>query len=201
MYYHTYGWIEMTKGRQLILCPHGILGKNKCKECRREYQRNQNKQWRKNNPEKYKAILRRYRKNNPEKIKELRRQYKESGKALEVYRKWKKNHPKYDMKYYRKNREKILKRRKELRNILRLKVLIHYGGNPPKCICCGENHIEFLTIDHIYGGGNKHRKEIGGGYLIHKWLIKNDFPEGFRVLCYNCNCSLGHHGYCPHSRN
>lgn len=30
------------------------------------------------------------------------------------------------------------------------------------------------------------------------WLIHNRFPEGFRVLCFNCNNSLGMHGYCPH---
>lgn len=40
-------------------------------------------------------------------------------------------------------------------------ILNHYGGVPPKCACCGENHVEFLSVDHINGGGNKHRKEIG----------------------------------------
>ncbi len=72
-------------------------------------------------------------------------------------------------------------------------VLNHYGN---RCTCCGENHIEFLTIDHINGDGAKHRKETNGH--TYKWLIDNNFPEGFRVLCFNCNCSLGFHGYCPH---
>ena len=76
-------------------------------------------------------------------------------------------------------------------------VMNHYGN---KCACCGESRIEFLTIDHIHGGGNKHRKEIhqAGGSHFYRWLINNGFPEGFRVLCFNCNCSLGFHGYCPH---
>ena len=42
------------------------------------------------------------------------------------------------------------------RQRLRLEILIHYGGPVPKCACCGESHIEFLSIDHIGGGGKKH---------------------------------------------
>jgi hypothetical protein len=29
-------------------------------------------------------------------------------------------------------------------------------------------------------------------------LIKNNFPDGFQVLCHNCNMSIGLYGYCPH---
>jgi hypothetical protein len=83
-------------------------------------------------------------------------------------------------------------------------VLNHYSNGTMKCECCGESHEEFLTIDHINGGGNKHRAEIaaksrsGGGSVTYKWLIKNKFPSGFRVLCSNCNTSYGRLGYCPH---
>lgn len=76
----------------------------------------------------------------------------------------------------------------------------HYGGNPPKCACCGETTLEFLTIDHVNGGGNKHRKEIGGGGNFYRWLVKNDFPEGFQVLCMNCNWAKGKYGECPHQK-
>jgi hypothetical protein len=31
-----------------------------------------------------------------------------------------------------------------------------------------------------------------------RWLRKNGFPKGFRVLCHNCNFAHGHYGYCPH---
>ena len=41
----------------------------------------------------------------------------------------------------------------------RLQVLSHYSPSL-KCQCCGENHYEFLTIDHINGDGAKHRREI-----------------------------------------
>jgi hypothetical protein len=96
--------------------------------------------------------------------------------------------------HYRLGYEHVQKRR--------LEVLTHYGGTPLKCQCCGESNIEFLTIDHINGGGNQQRKHIrsknGKTINFYKWLVDNNFPEGYRVLCYNCNCSLGHYGYCPH---
>lgn len=69
-----------------------------------------------------------------------------------------------------------------------------YGG---VCSCCGESNFEFLTVDHIEGGGTRHRRSLT--VSIYSWLIKNNFPkDDFRVLCMNCNFSLGMHGYCPH---
>jgi len=35
---------------------------------------------------------------------------------------------------------------------------------------------------------------------FYRWLKQNNFPEGFRVLCINCNFSLGIYGYCPHEK-
>jgi hypothetical protein len=37
----------------------------------------------------------------------------------------------------------------------------------------------------------------GGGRIIN-WIHSNGFPEGFRVLCHNCNSALGYYGHCPH---
>jgi hypothetical protein len=72
-------------------------------------------------------------------------------------------------------------------------------GDVPQCKCCKTDILEFLSIDHINGGGIQHRKLIGGnGAGFYRWLIKNNFPEGFRVLCMNCNHALGRCGYCPH---
>jgi len=78
---------------------------------------------------------------------------------------------------------------------LKIKALKHYSSEV-KCDCCNEGDIDVLTIDHINGGGRKHRKEVNGS--IYKWLIDNNFPEEYRVLCHNCNQSYGHRGYCPH---
>jgi hypothetical protein len=98
-------------------------------------------------------------------------------------------------KFYEKNKEKILARRKlELRELKQIAV-DKYGG---RCACCGEDRIEFLVIDHINGRGGEHRRKIKQN-VISIWLKRNDYPEGFRILCYNCNCSLAFNGYCPHS--
>ena len=52
------------------------------------------------------------------------------------------------------------------------------------CKNCGENIFELLTIDHINGGGIKHRKSIGNRN-IYVWLRKNNFPEGFEILLFS----------------
>jgi len=80
----------------------------------------------------------------------------------------------------------------------RERCLAHYGG---KCECCGESRYEFLAIDHADGNGAKHRKKDNSAVRIAVWLIKNNFPDGFRVLCHNCNCAIGFYGYCPHQLN
>lgn len=82
----------------------------------------------------------------------------------------------------------------------RVAVLSFYSDGSLCCACCGETNLEFLTLDHINNNGAKHRAEISsrGGSSTYAWVIKNSFPEGFRVLCWNCNCSFGHYGYCPH---
>jgi len=81
---------------------------------------------------------------------------------------------------------------------LRLEVLQHYSGGTPKCACCGETEIRFLSIDHINGGGIEHRKRINGS--IYLWLRRNNYPEGYRILCHNCNFSYGLYGNCPHQK-
>lgn len=99
---------------------------------------------------------------------------------------------------YRRDADKYRDRSLEQRQRRRLEVLTHYSGSPPFCVCCKEAHIEFLSIDHVNGGGSAHRREVGSS-SVYNWLVKNGFPEGFRTLCMNCNLSFGHRGYCPHN--
>jgi hypothetical protein len=76
-------------------------------------------------------------------------------------------------------------------------VLAHYGTT---CKCCGlEKAPEFLQVDHVDGGGRQHLKEIGQSRL-YAWLIQNNFPTGFQVLCAECNFAWGHSDCCPHAR-
>lgn len=83
----------------------------------------------------------------------------------------------------------------------RLIVLQHYG-----CYChckscdCKVTNPRHLTIDHVNNDGAKHRREvIGVKGGIYRWLIKNGFPEGFQVLCWNCNCAKEKYGGCSDS--
>lgn len=102
-------------------------------------------------------------------------------------------------RYYQLHREEQLKDSKEYRRRRRLQVIEHYSNGTNACACCGEKHIEFLTIDHINNDGAEHRKKIGlGGGATYGWLVKNNYPKGYQVLCFNCNCAIGVHGYCPH---
>lgn len=113
---------------------------------------------------------------------------------------------KYHAEWYQKNKdtERIKKNKRRLKT--RNDVLKLYGGNPPQCICCGEKNIEFLTIDHIKGGGTKESKSFGGSYQMYRHIKKLFLKDReralktYRVLCYNCNCSIGHYGYCPHKK-
>ena len=80
----------------------------------------------------------------------------------------------------------------------RLEALSHYSNGKMVCLCCGESNVEFLALDHIDGGGVRHKRENKIG-SIYPWLRKRGYPEGYRVLCHNCNMSLGFYGYCPHN--
>ena len=98
----------------------------------------------------------------------------------------------------------LIKKRKQT-NIYRAKIkketIQKYGRI---CSCCGESNIEFLTISHTWNDGGKQRKElkIRAGIWFYCWLKKQNFPMnlGLTVHCYNCNCSRGAYGYCPHER-
>lgn len=81
---------------------------------------------------------------------------------------------------------------------LKRMTLIKYGG---MCACCGVKDIRLLTIDHINGGGNKHRRMLGHS-KIYRWLKQNRYPDGYQVLCWNCNLGKHlNHGICPHIDN
>ena len=58
--------------------------------------------------------------------------------------------------------------------------------NLMKCELCGMDNIDVLDLDHIEGNGIKHLKERKL-IPLSRWCIKNNFPEGYRVLCRNCN--------------
>lgn len=101
--------------------------------------------------------------------------------------------------WHRNHLEQVAVWRRRTTRKVKLEVITHYGG---RCACCGETEPLFLTIDHINGGGTAHRKEIGYfGSSFYIWLRRENYPEGYQVLCFNCNCARGlNGGICPHEQ-
>ena len=117
----------------------------------------------------------------------------------------------YAKKYSQDSEHKT--RAKNTRDDARLKILEAYSkrisnSNVPCCNCCGEkSYLEFLALDHITG-----RKQMDSepnltklgyssklkGLPLNVWIIKNDYPDGFQILCHNCNNAKGFYGKCPH---
>lgn len=88
---------------------------------------------------------------------------------------------------------------RRIRDNNKTKVIEAYGGRKCACDGCLETNIKFLTIDHINGGGSADREKYGSGGTFYRYLIKNNFPSGFQILCFNCNCGKNaNNGVCPH---
>lgn len=153
--------------------------------------------------ERIRESKRKWKRNNKEKVRASWRSY---------YQRHKKKRNSYTTDYYWKHREHILSLYRGFHKWdgqnRKFSIMAMYSNFDteelvqPKCACCGETNIEFLSIDHINQNGAEHRRTLpknrrcGSGF--YNWLIKNGFPEGYRVLCLNCNFALGHFGYCPH---
>lgn len=86
---------------------------------------------------------------------------------------------------------KVNNARRRLREI----VINGYGA---RCNCCGETIFQFLTLDHVNNDGAAERKQHHGEE-IYKKVARLGFPSNYQVLCYNCNCSKGQYGACPHT--
>lgn len=94
-------------------------------------------------------------------------------------------------------------------------ILLHYGD---KCDICGDTNN--LEIDHKYGFGRDHRRELAktigksekyfvGGGGFYRWLLTNNYPKdytvnrityknGFRTLCKSCNTVQKRKDRCNH---
>jgi hypothetical protein len=105
-------------------------------------------------------------------------------------------------KIVEKPRSKTYLIQKKYQNKIRDEIIHHYSNGKNECECCGENDIRFLTIDHMMGRKNVGHGKGFGGYQIHLFLRRNNFPKGYRVLCVNCNSVLGKKGIdkCPHKK-
>ena len=96
------------------------------------------------------------------------------------------------------NREVWRLKAKVRQQELKRMVISHYSSGKFKCRYCGFSDIRALSIDHIKGGGNKHIRQVRNFY---SWLTKNNYPDGFQVLCMNCQwIKRSQHNENPQSR-
>lgn len=97
---------------------------------------------------------------------------------------WRRNHP----ERVRELRLRETVRARQKRQQIKIDVLTYYGNGKCACVKCDESRLACLSIDHIGGGGNKHRKELFGTRSgnIYNWLIENGYPSGYQTLCMNC---------------
>lgn len=159
-------------------------------EKRKQYLKNYRQ--RSENKLKHRLASKKWRDNNIERALSTTRKWRESHRerAIETTRKWVKEHPDWIRKSYKDYARDYSRK-------IRIECLLHYGNGDPKCVCCGEKELKFLALDHIEGGGTKHRKGLGN---ISNWAKSNGFPPIFQILCHNCNCAKGYYGFCPHEK-
>ena len=150
-----------------------------------------------------------------EERKEEKRKYdreyrsRPENRAKQKERRQRPENKEYMKKYHKiwdskpKNKQKRRKYDKDLRlKICSVYSKRHSNSDVPCCRCCGENtDIRFLAVDHIDGRKNlpKEQKNLVGDHLI-SWLSQNNCPEGYQILCHNCNSAKGFYGECPHEK-
>jgi hypothetical protein len=98
----------------------------------------------------------------------------------------------------RNHSDKARLRSKRYTQHIKQKVIGHYSASLA-CQCslrncwhgdqpCHVSDIRALSINHINGGGTRQTESIRReGSSFYRWLINRRFPEGYQVLCHNCN--------------
>jgi hypothetical protein len=155
-----------------------------CRPCSNAYYAD----YRKRNNEKSNAYLRKWRAKNKKHLSNYlsqRRKNKLASMSPEEQKVFRKIESDRKSSYLAKLKNEIFKA---------------YGGWV--CACCGETERAFLTIDHIHNNGNQMKKagvHDRRPQPFYRWLKKNNYPEGFQILCMNCNFGkMMNNGTCPH---
>lgn len=153
------------------------------------------KRWRDKNKPYNKLRMRKYRATHKKQISQWKK--KRRSKNPEKFKR-------QSAESYIRNKQRCLAWIKADYKRKRLLCLNHYSNNDPKCSCCGEKHLEFLTFDHTNNDGAAHRKTLSKGKYstgaLLRWMIKNNFPSTIQILCMNCNCAKYRYGICPHQK-
>ena len=112
---------------------------------------------------------------------------------------WKENNKdelrEYNRRYARNHREALRRNFTRYHRNLKRDVIGHYSPemkcmNPDCLVLGGCRDIRCLSIDHINDDGAEHRRQLYGtnasGLRFYNWLKRNGYPDGFQVLCMNC---------------
>lgn len=157
-------------------------------ELKRQRNREASARYRERNREKFNQRMRDWREANRDKDRKRKREYRNRKIAIGTPE---------EVTAFRAAEAAKTKRNQDR---CRDEVYAAYGGY--KCNCCGETERMFLSIDHVHNDGAEERrsgKYKGAGSSFYLWLRKNNFPNGYQVLC--MNCQSGKHrngGVCPH---
>lgn len=125
----------------------------------------------------FKEYSRKYFQEHKEKLLLYHREYYKNHKAEfnEYFRRWRQGHREQFNAYHRRRRE-----------LLKMTTLTHYGNGKCACVLCGESRPACLSIDHIEGGGTKHRRLLHSSHNFYSWLVSHNLPKGYQTLCMNC---------------
>lgn len=80
-----------------------------------------------------------------------------------------------------------LVRRYELELAVKHQAVLSYSDGT--CAQCGCGDMRVLSIDHPNLDGAAHRRSLKviGGAQFYRWLKREGYPSGYRVLCLSCN--------------
>jgi len=138
--------------------------------------------------EQKRAYARKYYREHREVIVVKARKFRqENRERLRVKRKRYDDAHKEDRKVYR---GLYKKREWERRRALKLTVFGHYSVmGHPKCAFCGIDDMDVLCLDHINNDGARERRRGKGVYGagIYYRLRRTGYPQGYQILCMNCN--------------
>lgn len=157
-------------------------------ERKRRQMREASARYRAKVPGAHREKMRKWRAEHPERAKELSREWRN--------KKFRNATPEEEKAL----REAESAKTRRLSAVVKEQVFSAYGGY--RCNCCGETEPSFLSIDHVRNDGAQMRRDkLHGrsGTAFYVWLRRTGFPEGFQVLC--MNCQFGKHkngGICPH---
>ena len=132
---------------------------------------------------KLRATQKRYRDKNREKRNKANRDWyaRNAGKMRKHMSEYRKTHKEV---IYKANAEWQRNARAKYKHL----VVQGYGG---KCISCGQPEEIFMQIHHPGGNGKTDRERRGGNSLtLYKWLVDNNFPRGYELLCANCHYAI-----------